>query len=360
MTKKHIYINGRFLTQTMTGVHRYAYEMCKALRLLGLEFTLISPDKSPLPSYDVRGWNIKTYGIGNSHFWEQLSLPTFFVGRKNYLLLNLTGLGSILVKNKITTIHDLAFLENPNWYSKSYYYYYRLLTPWVARSSQSIITVSDCSREEILRFYPFLRKKRIEVIYNACGIHKVEVKGTDTILKNNYCLAVQSIDPRKNLGVLLQAFKDRKDMKLYLVGGSNAVFSKVKDLAQIEHSDNIVYLGRVSDNRLVKLYTKAKAFISPSLFEGFGIPLIEAMSLRCPVICSDIPVYHEVCADAAIYFNPESADELSSCIDKVCTMDNKTLEETIERGTERAGKFSWQKSAQKLIELINDQITKEQ
>ena len=119
---RRIYINGRFLTQPMTGVERYAYSICKSLAQQGQDFTIVCPKAKIQDCYDTTGMQIVRYGIGNSHFWEQLILPFFFLFKRNSLLFSFTGLGSILVRKKVMTIHDLSFLENPKWFSRAYYY----------------------------------------------------------------------------------------------------------------------------------------------------------------------------------------------------------------------------------------------
>ena len=162
-----IYINGRFLTQPMTGVERYAYNMCKAMAEQQLSFTIVCPKGTIQNCYDVSGLKIVHYGWGNSHLWEQCVLPFFFVGKKNYVVMSFTGLGSILVRNKMMTIHDLSFLENHNWFSKAYYWWYKIMTPLAVKTSRHILTVSEFSKREILRFYPFLKEQDITVVYNA-------------------------------------------------------------------------------------------------------------------------------------------------------------------------------------------------
>ena len=162
-----IYINGRFLTQPMTGVERYAYNLCKAMARLHQPFTVVCP-KAPIhQDYDVSDLTIVHYGIGNSHFWEQCVLPFFFIGKKDYMVLSFTGLGSILIRHKVMTVHDLSFLKNPSWYSRTYYWYYKFMTPLAVKTSQHILTVSEFSKSEILGFYPFLKAENISVVYNA-------------------------------------------------------------------------------------------------------------------------------------------------------------------------------------------------
>ncbi|MBQ9236420.1 MAG: glycosyltransferase family 4 protein [Prevotella sp.] len=348
---KQIYINGRFLMQPPTGVQRYAYEICKALCKCGTDFTLICPKKGVIDkAYDVSLFNIKRYGIGASHLWEQLVLPFFFLGKRDYVLINFTGLGSIAVPNKIMTVHDLSFLVCRQWFSRAYYCFYKPMTWLAVKTSKHLITVSEFSKSEILRLYTFLHEDRIHVIYNAADNDKF--KPASTFTKNDfpYCLSVSSLDPRKNFSRLLEAFKDVEGCKLLIVGGANKVFSQNQDLKQ---SENIEFLGRVSDEELIRLYQGAEAFLFPSLYEGFGLPVVEAMCVGCPVIASDIPVLREVCGDAAIYFNPNDSDDMRNKIHSYLDDKQRLKPIMTEKGKENVMRFSWKSSAQKLIKLLN-------
>ena len=157
-----IYINGRFLLQKCTGVERFAYNMCKALADSKHDATIIIPKNGVINDcYDVSQFNIVRFGIGSSHIWEQLILPFYFIGRKDYILLSFTGLGSIFVPNKVMTIHDLSFLENRKWFSAAYYYYYKFMTPLAVKTSKHIITVSRFSKSELVK-----REKRLETTFS--------------------------------------------------------------------------------------------------------------------------------------------------------------------------------------------------
>lgn len=339
-----IYVNGRFLTQRRTGVERYAYELCKAMSQIGMQFTIVCPRQPMATDYDVSMFHIVRYGIGASHFWEQCVLPFFFLGKRDYIVLSFTGLGSILVPNKIMTIHDLSFLENPSWFSKAYYYYYKLMTPLAARTSKALITVSEFSKKEILRFYPFIGKDRIHVVYNACNAASFSSRRYHNP-GEQYALAVSSIDPRKNLPTLIRAFADASiGCKLYVVGNRNKVFAG-QDGVDFT-SGNVEFLGRVDDDRLSRLYAGATCFVSSSLYEGFGLPLLEAMTCGCPVVCSDIPVYHEVCGDSALYFDPLSPDDLRSAVCRMNSLDGAERERLRQSMHDNLQRFSWIKSAQ--------------
>ena len=345
---KHIYINGRFLLSPQTGVERFAYEICKALITIGVNFTIICPKKGHFnKAYDIEKFHIIRFGYGLSHVWEQLVLPLYFVNKNNYIVLSFTGLGSILIPNKIMTIHDLSFLENPKWFSKAYFYYYKLMTPLAVRTSKRIITVSNFSKSEIKKFYNFVPSEKISVIYNAISDNFFNQAKTRD--KQTYFLAVSSMDPRKNFTRLIHAFEYIKEQKLLIAGGKNRVYG---NLDNNTNNKNIKFLGRVSDEELVNLYKSAEAFIYPSLYEGFGIPPLEAMALGCPVLASDIPVLHEVCNDAAIYFNPLDERDIQ---DTIISFHNKRESEKtilIEKGYNNLKRFSWIESAKEIKEMV--------
>ena len=119
--KSKLFVNGRFLTQKITGINRFAYELCKALIALGTEIIIVAPKKIQ-PGY-VLNCRVVQFGLLNGPLWEQVDLPFYLLRHKNPLLLSFSGLGPIFYKNKIITIHDRAFLVNPSWYSKSYYWF---------------------------------------------------------------------------------------------------------------------------------------------------------------------------------------------------------------------------------------------
>jgi glycosyltransferase involved in cell wall biosynthesis len=345
-----IYINGRFLTQPMTGVERYAYNICKAMARIQQPFTIVCPKATIHPDYDANDLTVVHYGIGNSHFWEQCVLPFFFLGKKNYILFSFTGLGSILIRHKVMTIHDLSFLANPSWFSKAYFWWYKLMTPLAVRTSLQIITVSEFSKKEILRYYPFVKEEFIHVVYNAVYKDKFYPLPEHPAPTERFALAVSSIDPRKNFYRLVQAFENIKDCKLYIVGKTNRVFNQCKGM--VEEMSNVKYLGRVSDEELLKLYNQAVCFIFPSLYEGFGLPTLEAMACGCPVLLSDIEVHREVCANAGVYFNPQNVDNIRNTIEQFLKEDDTFRSSLIAKGYENMKRFSWGNSAQAVINLV--------
>lgn len=337
-----LYVNGRFLTRPMSGVERYAYKVCKAMSSLGQPFTLVCPKTQIQSCYDISNFQIEFYGYGNSHLWEQVVLPFFFINKKDFLLLNFTGLGPIGVANKVMTIHDLSFLENPKWFSKSYYWWYKMMTPLAVRTSKHVLTVSEFSKSEILRFYPFLKSDNVTVAYGAAD-EAFHVDDTRKSSVEPFVLAVSSLDPRKNFSSLIEAFHGIKEAKLYIAGAYNRVFtSNNLDTQQLS---NIKFLGRVSDSELLQLYNQARCFVFPSVYEGFGLPPIEAMHCGCPVLASDIHVLREVCGDAAVYFNPYDIQNMRDTIEQFLHASADDCLSMKERGFTNAKRFNWERTA---------------
>ncbi len=346
-----IYINGRFLTQKITGVNRLAYELCNALYLNKVEFTIIAP-KHILSDYNISNFRIILWGIGSSHFWEQFCLPTFFLFKKKYLLFNFSGLGPILIKNQFITIHDMSILRHPEWFSKKYSYYYKIFYPIIVRRALQILTISEFSRKEIVDCLN-IEKNKISVIY--CGVSNKFTNKEHNVcnsLDYEYVLAVSSIDPRKNFSRLLSAVNLlNSNTKLVIIGNKNKVFQNVG----LNLSKRVVFLGHVSDEKLHKYYSNAKLFIFPSVYEGFGLPPLEAMAMGCPTIVSDIEVFHEVFGDATRYFNPYDINDIANCIHSVLNSDSIRTD-LINQGYKKAQKFNWEESAHTLMGIANKYI----
>lgn len=350
-----IYINGRFLSNKMDGISRFSLEICKQLKRFDLNFKIVIPKWVVYENNE--GFEIVRFGNLKSHFWEQIDLLRFLKSKENPLLLNLSGLGPLFYKNQIITIHDLSFYENSKWFSKWYTFFYGTATPIIAKNALKIITVSDFSKSEIIKYLK-IDQEKIEVVHNAVAnnfnnsFENFQITSTIySISKHKYILAVSSIDPRKNLQLLIDSFEELKleDYKLVLVGNKSSHFN----VKLISNSHNIIFTGFVSDSDLSHLYKKCEFFIYPSLYEGFGIPPLEAMKNGCAVIVSDIPSLKEVCFDAVLYVNPNDSDSIKNGMMKIIT--DSILKEKLKlKGSIRSEFFKWEKSGNKVYDLIKN------
>jgi glycosyltransferase involved in cell wall biosynthesis len=341
-----IYINGKFLTQQISGVQRFAIEILKELDNLSLPYLILAPQGSIHPELETL-LKVKVIGTRSGTLWEQIDLPLYLNKRTKPLLLNLCNTGPLLYRNQIATIHDLSFLVNPKWFSWKFVLWYKFMIPILARTAKHLITVSEFSKNELINLLGITPSK-ISVVYNAVAFKKVTLTSKPNTY-GKYLLFVGSIDPRKNLETLIKAFQaaDLPDMKLLLVGKINKNFNQV-NLGVVQ---NIVQLGNVDDEDLAHLYQHAFAFVYPSLYEGFGIPPLEAMAFSCPVICSNAASLPEVCGDAALYFEPLDTTELTNALIQI-DQQPAIRQELIRNGLKRASLFLWKTSSLKLANII--------
>jgi len=341
---KEIYINARFLTQKTTGVQRFAIEIAKNLHQLNPAIKFIAP-KNIIHHDLAEELGVISFGFLKGHLWEQIELPIYLSTKGNPLLINFCNTAPLLYQNKIVSIHDLAFMVNPKWFSKKFATFYNYLIPQIAKSAKHIITVSNSSKKEIENLIG-INPTKISVVYNGITFKSsTGINQPEAINKTNYFLTVSSIDPRKNLQKLIEAFItwNPKDLKLVVIGGKNNNFSE----ASITAHDSIVALGYVSDQELINYYQHAICFVYPSLYEGFGLPPLEALAFGTNVIASDIPSIREVCNDSILqYFDPNNTESIIAAL-RFASEHTFTEPKPID-----FGKFSWDKAANAVNEII--------
>jgi len=349
---KRVIINCRFLTQSVTGVQRFAIELCKQFKLLSSDFVFVSP-KNVIHHELAKEFQVVTFGKLTGHLWEQIELP-LYVG--NSLLINLCNTAPILKRNQYVFIHDAAVFRFPKAYNWKFVWSYMLLGKSLKHSAKKIFTVSDFSRNELIECLG-VRPEKIAVIspgIEISGGEDVRILEKLSITKQNYVLTVGSLDPKKNINGLIYAFKQlkAKEIDLVIVGSQNeGVFRKLK----IANQDKIKLSGYVSDRELIALYKNALFFAFASFYEGFGLPPLEAMSLGCPVLVSNTASLPEVCGEAALYCDPFRTESIYEGILEMIT--NAELREQLTlRGPEQIAKYSYQKSARALVDFVNKEI----
>ncbi len=348
-----IVVNARFLTQEITGVQRYSIEISKQLHQLNRELVFLAPRN--IRHHDTaRELNVRTCGINRGHLWEQVDLPLTLKKMGNPLLLNLAARGPMFYQNQVITIHDMSPMVDPGWFSGSFNWYYRNVFPILVKHARRIITVSSFSKQEIHR-YLNIEPERIAVVYGApgrCFASRPSTTGSQE-KPSDIVLSVSSLNPRKNLNRLIQAFMqaDLPDMRLIVVGTGHASFRRDRGHTQSAGDGRIEFMGRVSDAELAELYGKARFFVFPSLYEGFGLPPLEAMSCGCPVICSNRASMPEICGDAALWVDGMNTAELAGAMKKL-DRDGPMREELRQKGFHRVKAFSWENSALRLLDEL--------
>jgi len=332
--------DARVLTHTnYTGVENYTDNLLDTLKKTGVNVNTVAP---------------KSKNRYLAHLWTHFVLP-FKDGEVLFCPANVAPLFAPKSKKLVVTIHDVAFLAYPKSFSSFFRIYYRLVMPFVVRRADRIITVSQYSRNEIEKYYPDAKGK-IEVVY--LGVQK-EFQKIEDIKKKNQLLYVGSMNERKNFIGVLKAFEllDKKDYKLLIVGNFSSNFaideSSRNVIKSAQQNKNVEFKNNVCDEELVRMYNESKLFIFPSFYEGFGLPVLEAMACGTPVVCSATSSLPEVGGDSVVYCDPYEVSDIKKKI--VLVLDDEDLQKQMsKKGLDRAKEFSWQKSADWHIKIFED------
>jgi glycosyltransferase involved in cell wall biosynthesis len=359
-----IQINGRFLTQLATGVQRYAIEVVSRFEtLLQSEaiasrqpVTLITPGGvGKLESYqEITHQPTK---MARGHLWEQLLLPLYSRGG---LLWSPCNVGPLAHPRHVVTIHDVAVLDHPEWFDRKFAAWYGYLLPRLVQRAQKILTDSQYSKERIV-FRTQVDPAKIEVIplgvnaiFAPASIDNKQNWRAAFELPEKYLLFVGTLEPRKNLVRLLKAWElaagQLMDVHLLIAGGSWKSFGSA-GFDQLPPRSRL--LGYFNHEDLPILYNCALGFIYPSLYEGFGLPPLEAMACGTPVIASATTSLPEVVGDAAITVEPEQVEEIAAAI--IALAGDEALRAGLsERGLQRAQQFSWERTACQTWQVLKE------
>lgn len=270
----------------------------------------------------------------------------------------------IRAKKVLTTIYDVNHLANKNSISFLKWVYAKLLYDSAVSKSIEIITISEFSKSELC-LKTNVKKSKINVIY--CGVNfKLFFNSTSlqTTKFKKYILFVGNVKPHKNLITLLKAYnvlssQIKSEYKLLILGKKEGFMTPDLEIFKFINDNNleqyINFTGYVEDDDVPSFYQKASLFVFPSLYEGFGLPILEAMASGIPVLSSNSSSLPEVGGDAVVYFNPKDNEQLSQLIEKFL-FDTKLREECIIKGLQQVKHFSWKPAAEKHIEIIKKMI----
>lgn len=348
-----ICINARFLTQSLSGVQRFASELSVRLKKkYGDEIVFLSPKNIKNKELAVL---LKTEVIGNhtGYLWEQWDLPRYLREKNSPLLINLCNLAPMSYHRNIVVLHDVAYKACAYTYGWKIKLAYGLMMPKILRHCLHVITVSEFSKEEIMKYYK-VEAEAISVVYNAVDI-KFKRVTSESIDKRPYIFTISSTGDNKNFLTTLKVFESLQekidDIQLYAVGRT---LLGAKDTLYKRYANNkgIHFLGGVSDEDLLNYYSNAVAFVYPTKYEGFGIPPLEAQSCNCPVVASNAKPLPEILGNSALCFTPTDVYGLAAGVMQIYS--SKELRENlIASGNNNVRRFSWEKSAERLSVIIN-------
>jgi glycosyltransferase involved in cell wall biosynthesis len=266
----------------------------------------------------------------------------------------------------VFTFHDAIYALFPKYHLPMNRIYLGLMMPRFLRRANAIITISECSRRDAVRLYG-IAADRFHVIYEGVDPRFQPVGQPERLqevrrrygLPAEYLLAVGTIEPRKNLSVLLDAFlavrarSGRQGLRLVIVGKKGWLFQEFfRRLAELGLDDGkqVVFPGYVANEDLPAVYGGAACFVFPSIYEGFGLPVLEAMASGAPVVCSNTSSLPEVAGDAALMVQPDDAGGFAGAVERILA-DDDLRGELRARGLRRAAEFTWERTARQTMDV---------
>ena len=355
--RPQIAINGRFLTQRPSGVQRFAAETIKAIdaaldtdAFRGLKggVELVAPQAAR--DFPLKNIPLKRAGFFSGYVWEQIEFPLHTLGR---LQLNLCMLGPLVSRHQVLVVHDATVRALPHNFSAKFRAAYGFLIPRLCKRADLTVTVSEFSRQEIGALYG-ADVTTMPVCYEG-GDHILAVKPELAILDRldlrgrKFFIGVGVDSSNKNIRRVVEAFHDAKlgDTMLVLTGARDPrVFGQLTEI----HSEGVRMVGFISDEELRALYEHALGLVFPSLYEGFGLPPVEAMTCGCPVIISNQPALVEVCGDAALRCDANDVAAIGAHL-RALNDDDALRTRLTNAGRERARRYTWAATAYTLLNL---------
>ena len=367
-----IAINTLSLNRTKAGMGNYIKNLVDGLSKIDKDneyFVIVSENNKDF--FRINKKNFKIINLGKKVtmdlprlFWEQISLPRFLKKNKIDVLHSPSFVMPIISKAKnVLTVADMTFITHPQVHTLIKRVYFSLFMPYSIKKADRVISISESTKKDILH-YVKVDEKKIKTIYLAADSSFI-VQNKEKCrkkIKENYdvsspfILFIGMIEPRKNLERLIIAFSELRKKgnipyRLVIVGRKGwKVRGMLSMIKSLEIEKEIIFTGYVPDEDLARFYNAAEFFVYPSLYEGFGIPIIEAMACGCPVITSNISSMPEVAGDAALLVDPGDVSQISSAMRRLIK-DKKLREDMIKRGIKRSSEFSWKKCAKETLKI---------
>lgn len=349
MYRKKIIINAMMINKKSTGLGIYSINLLNILigKMLVSNFDIILIINQMNDSLKVDNTKIRLVELNENKFYRRNSKAKKII--KNEPCDIYYSLSQHYIKNKakysVITIHDVIPLAYPKGRIQQYVYY-RYFLPVYLKNTQCVITVSNYTKNEIQKVYGY---ENTQCVYNG---NNYRITPNDR-LKSNYFLIVGINYSYKNITLAIDAIKNF-DEQLIIVGNYDCSYGKylIDYVKKHNLQDKVVFKGYVSEDEKIDLYINAQAVIITSRYEGFGFPVIEAMSFGTPVICSDSSCLPEICGDAALLFKDNDINDLVSKIEESQSDDIRKVLRY--KGYKNIQRFSWDNSADEIIHILND------
>ncbi len=339
-----IALNARFYSHVPTGMQRYGIEMANRLDDL---LDVVRPGEA------LKG--------ARGHLWEQIYLPAI---SRNRLLWSPNNTGPLAVARQLCTMHDIIPVEHPEWFSPRFSAWYQWLLPKLAHRVQHMIAVSQFTKDRLVERFG-VSPDKISVVWN--GVDEqfrprsfeeiAEVRAALGIRSPRYVLSLGSLEPRKHIGRLLSAWRRMlpelpDDVDLVVVGNKGAAL--VFREARLEKlPERVHFAGYAKQEHLPALYSGALAMVYPSLYEGFGLPPLEAMACGTPVVTSNTTSLPEVVGDSGLLVDPLNEDAIAAAVLRLVKSEALRTELSA-KGRARAARMNWDRSARETRQILKE------
>jgi len=357
----------RAFLKNRTGIEEYSYRVIKGLtNYLQKEQVILYVRKNQKVDFGLpKNWNIKT--IHCPRLWTQIGLAWEMLRRPaDVLFVPAHTVPFIHPKKTIVTIHGLEYEFVPQGYSRWAQFYMRWTISKSCQWASKIIAVSENTKKDLMKLYK-VPEKKIEVIYEGYDNNfQLPIFNLQSIFNDKnvnfqtdtkYLLFVGRIEERKNISNIVKAFEILKEKyqllhKLILIGRPGHNYENIKlQISNSEYKEDIIEPGFITDEEKFELMKKADVFVFPTLYEGFGIPILEAQSVGCPVVAGNNSSIPEVAKESALLVDSRNPQEIAEAVHKLLS-DKAFNNGIIEKGLENVKRFSWDGCAQKIFEIL--------
>ncbi|MBI5766057.1 glycosyltransferase family 4 protein [Candidatus Falkowbacteria bacterium] len=374
-------IDARLYGAKHGGIGRYAQKLIEHLEKIDLPAEALAQagtenqyfiflQKNNFSEYQPRNKNFsKVLADFRAYGWREQILFPKLLNKHNLDFVHFTHFNAPIFYHKkfIVTIHDLIISHYPDsrattlnpFLYKIKLFFYNIVINHAAKGAEKIIAVSEYTKNDIIKFLKVAPEK-ISVTYEGFDLPKDIDRDCQNIIQHfgingEYILYVGSAYPHKNLEKLLMAFKKiveaKNDLKLVLVGKKNYFYERLEqEIKKLNLQNNVILAGYCDDNQLACLYKNAKAYVFPSLIEGFGLPPLEAQSYGVPVASSNAACLPEILGDSVLYFDPKNINDMAEKISQIIN-DENLRNDLINKGFENLKKYSWENCAKETLDL---------
>ena len=350
------------LDTQQAGIHVYVKELLNAIYSLDCSHDI----------HIIRASENKNYPKWKEHYikvkripfhirWRQLtSIPALLNKLNPDIVFETAHFGPFRLRKEIkrvTMIHDLTPILFPEYHSFSSYIAHKLLLKGIIKRADHVIVNSKHTQSDLAEWSPVSRNK--SKVVHLAPLTKLPTNNDLPVIEGRYILTVGTIEPRKNHLQLIEAFENLRNSRIKLVIAGSIGWKSKKIVTRIKNStkkDSIKLMGRVSNKTLANLYQNAEMMVYPSYYEGFGLPVLEAMSCGTPVIVSNVSSLPEIIGTSGLTFPPNNQDQLVEKINQL--LDNESLVQALsKKSLQQAAKFSWDKTAKETLAVFEQLMT---